>query len=172
VKSYQFLLILWSVLLIYIQWLLDIELVSDCLVLNCSMVNLHSFCCLSYDILYTRMGEKAVWDKANMKYFCDLCKIEVLASHRPLCHLNKVGWKNVEEKFAEQTGRKLEHSQFKNKWDSLKRSYTCFMELKNATTRLGWDEAKQTMDCDDAWWQEHLDVSVTTLECILLFHWL
>jgi hypothetical protein len=50
-----------------------------------------------------------------MKYFCDLCKIEVLGGHRPFGHLNKVGWKNIEEKFAEKTGRKLEHLQFKNK---------------------------------------------------------
>jgi hypothetical protein len=79
---------------------------------------------------------------------------------------------NVEEKFVEKTGRKLEHLQFKNKWDSLKRSYTYFMELKNAASGLGWDEAKQTMDCDDAWWQEHLVVSVTTNEYILLIHWM
>jgi hypothetical protein len=37
------------------------------------------------------------------------------------------------------------------------------MELKNAVTGLGWDEAKQTMDCDDAWWEEHLAISVTTI---------
>jgi hypothetical protein len=59
--------------------------------------------------------EKAIWDKANMKYFWDLCKIDVLVAHQPLGHLNKVGWKNVEEKFAKKTRRKLEHLQFKNK---------------------------------------------------------
>jgi hypothetical protein len=58
---------------------------------------------------YIRMGEKALWDNTDMKYFCDLCKIEVLASHVPLGHLNKVGWKNVEDKFIEKIGRKLEH---------------------------------------------------------------
>jgi hypothetical protein len=55
------------------------------------------------------MGKKALWDKANMKYFYDLCKIEVLAGHTQLGHLNKVGWKNVEDRFTEKTGRKLEH---------------------------------------------------------------
>jgi hypothetical protein len=52
---------------------------------------------------------RAIWDKTNVKYFCDLCKIEVLAGHMPLGHLNKVGWKNVEDKFVEKTGRKLEY---------------------------------------------------------------
>jgi hypothetical protein len=72
----------------------------------------------------TSMGEKAIWDAANVKLFCDLCTKEVNAGHRPLGHLNKVGWKNVEVKFVEVTGKKLEHLQMKNKWDSLKRSYT------------------------------------------------
>jgi hypothetical protein len=32
----------------------------------------------------------------------------------PLWHLNKVGWKNVEDKFAEKYVKKLEHLQLKN----------------------------------------------------------
>jgi hypothetical protein len=45
---------------------------------------------------YIRMGKKAIWEKTNVKYFCDLCKIGVLAGHMPLGHLNKVVWKNIE----------------------------------------------------------------------------
>jgi hypothetical protein len=107
------------------------------------------------------MGEKATWDAAHLRLFCQLCASEVLAGHRPLGHLNKVGWKNVENKFAEQSGKKLEHLQFKNKWDALKRSYTIFVELKNEATGLGWNEMRQTVDCDDKWWDEHLAVSLT-----------
>ena len=70
----------------------------------------------------------------------------------PLGYLNKVGGKNVEVKFAETSGRKLEHLQMKNKWDSLKRNYTIFMELKNSATGLGWNDIRQTVDCDDKWW--------------------
>jgi hypothetical protein len=33
------------------------------------------------------------------------------------------------------------------------------MEFKNLATRLRWDEAKQTVDCSDKWWDEHLAVS-------------
>jgi hypothetical protein len=32
------------------------------------------------------------------------------------------------------------------------------MELKNAATGLGWDEANKTVACDNAWWAEHLEV--------------
>jgi hypothetical protein len=53
---------------------------------------LHFVCMESY----IRMGKKAIWEKTNVKYFCDLCKIGVLAGHMPLGHLNKVVWKNIE----------------------------------------------------------------------------
>jgi hypothetical protein len=33
------------------------------------------------------------------------------------------------------------------------------MEFKNLATRLEWDETKQTMDCLDECWDEHLIVS-------------
>jgi hypothetical protein len=33
------------------------------------------------------------------------------------------------------------------------------MELKNAATGLGWDDANQTVACSDTWWDEHLAVS-------------
>jgi hypothetical protein len=32
------------------------------------------------------MAEKAVWDKTTVKHFCDICRDEVLAGHRPLGH--------------------------------------------------------------------------------------
>jgi hypothetical protein len=34
------------------------------------------------------------------------------------------------------------------------------MEFKNATTGLGWNEAKQTVDCFKDWWDEHLAVRI------------
>lgn len=47
--------------------------------------------------------------------------------------------------------------QFKNKWDQLKKEYTWWMELLNATG-LGWDPQTKTMDADDDWWKIHLEV--------------
>ncbi|TVU02465.1 hypothetical protein EJB05_52018 [Eragrostis curvula] len=38
----------------------------------------------------------------------------------------------------------------------MKKEYTWFMELKNSDTRLGWNEAKQTVECSNDWWNEHL----------------
>jgi hypothetical protein len=33
------------------------------------------------------------------------------------------------------------------------------MEFKNLATELGWDEIKQTVNCSDEWWDEHLAIS-------------
>lgn len=54
------------------------------------------------------------------------------------------------------TGQKLTKKQLKNKLDNMKKEYTWFMEFKNYATGLGWDEAKQTVDCSKEWWDEHL----------------
>jgi hypothetical protein len=41
---------------------------------------------INYSTFFNNMGEKTVWDKTNLKLFCDICKHEVLAEHRPLGH--------------------------------------------------------------------------------------
>jgi hypothetical protein len=106
------------------------------------------------------MGEKAVWDDANVKHFIDICKEELGLGNRPNGCFTRKGWKNLEEKFFARSGRKLVKSQLKNKLDNMKKDYTVFMELKIAATGLGWDDANQTVACDNTWWDEHLAVSL------------
>jgi hypothetical protein len=55
---------------------------------------------------------------------------------------------------------KLTKKQLKNKLDNMKKEYTWFMEFKNSTIILGWNEAKQTVDCSKDWWDEHLVVRI------------
>jgi hypothetical protein len=43
------------------------------------------------NIFSTVWVRKVVWDKANLKRFCDICKNEVLVGHRSLGHLKKIG---------------------------------------------------------------------------------
>ncbi|PNT75998.1 hypothetical protein BRADI_1g42753v3, partial [Brachypodium distachyon] len=74
----------------------------------------------------------------------------------PTTYLNNKGWKNLEDKFAAKTGKKLAKTQFKNKWDNMKQSYTWFMELKNAANGLGWIDATNIVDASKEWWDEHL----------------
>ena len=100
------------------------------------------------------MGEKTVWDDANVKHFIDICKEEVQAGNKPVSYLYRTGWKNLEEKFEARTGKKLTKTQLKNNWDNFKKYYTFFMELKNTATWLGWNDVKQTVDCASTWWDE------------------
>ena len=89
------------------------------------------------------MAEKAVWDNATLKHLIDICKEEILAGNRPQGCFTRNGWKNLEEKFFARSGTKLVKTQLKNKLDNMKKDYTQFMELKNAATGLGWDEANK-----------------------------
>jgi hypothetical protein len=60
-------------------------------------------------------------------------------------------------------------SQLKNKLDNIKKDYTVFMELKNVATGLGWDDANQTVDYSNMWWDEHLAVS--PCQIVVIFPW-
>ena len=102
--------------------------------------------------------EKAVWDEANVVHFIAICKQEINDGNRPLGFFNTAGWKNLIQKFEAKSGKKLTKTQLKNKWDNMKKEYTWFMELKNAATGLGWDDAKQTVDASKEWWDEHIQV--------------
>ena len=106
------------------------------------------------------MADKADWCDANVRHFIDVCKGEIDAGNRPMGMFTKTGWKNLRTKHEEKTGQKLNKKQLKNKLDNMKKEYTWFMEFKNYATGLGWDEAKQTVDCSKEWWDEHLAVRI------------
>ena len=110
--------------------------------------------------------EKAVWDSYYTRVFCDICMEEVNANNRDGGCLSKKGYKNLGDKFAEKVEKRLTRKQFKNKWDSLKKDYTGWMELQNATG-LGWDPETKTMDADDDWWKTHLTVSYMSVTSFL-----
>lgn len=104
------------------------------------------------------MAEKTIWGDDLVKHLIDVCKEEILAGNRPQGIFTRIGWKNVEDKFFARTKKKCTKTQLKNKLDNLKKDFTQFMELKIAATELGWNEANQTVDCSNTWWDEHLEV--------------
>ncbi|ONM41508.1 L10-interacting MYB domain-containing protein-like [Zea mays] len=103
------------------------------------------------------MAEKTIWGDDLVKHLIDVCKEEILAGNRPQGIFTRIGWKNVEDKFFARTKKKCTKTQLKNKLDNLKKDFTQFMELKIAATGLGWNEANQTVDCSNTWWDEHLE---------------
>ena len=82
------------------------------------------------------MGEKVVWDNANLKHFIDICNEEIGAGNRPNGCWTRKGWSNLVDKFFAKSGQKLKKTQLKNKLDTLKKDFIMFMELKNFAT--GW----------------------------------
>jgi hypothetical protein len=93
-----------------------------------------------------------------LRHFIDICKGEIEAGNGPTGIFTRNGWKNLSTKYEEKSGLKQTKKQLKNKLDNMKKEYTCFMELKNFATGLGWNEEKQIVDCSKEWWDEHLVV--------------
>ncbi|TVU50419.1 hypothetical protein EJB05_01790, partial [Eragrostis curvula] len=88
------------------------------------------------------MSDRADWCDVNLRHFIEIMKNEIEDGNRPLGQYTRTAWKNVAAKL-------------RNKLDNLKKEYIVFMELKNSATGLGWNEANQTIDCSDEWWDEH-----------------
>lgn len=101
---------------------------------------------------------KASWDAWATKIFCEICRDEVLAGNRPNAALNATGYKNLQEKFNAKTNRNYDRTKLKNRWDTLKREYSLWIELKKNATGLGWDVQNGTIVADDEWWTEKIAV--------------
>ena len=110
--------------------------------------------------------EKAIWDAYHIRVFCEICAKEVGAGNRPGPFLTDKGYKNLEENFFQQTKKRYVKKQFKNRWDSLKKEYTQWKELKLAASGLGWDNKLETVVADPDWWSVHLQV-FTCYICVI-----
>lgn len=105
---------------------------------------------------------KATQDAFSNRAFCQICAEEVGAGNRPLGCLNTRGYKNLQQKFFERTGKKHDKKQLKNKWETLKKEYNLWNDLKQKATGLGWDNNKGTISASDAWWKEQKVVIAET----------
>lgn len=106
---------------------------------------------------------KANWDAFSNRAFCQICKEEVEAGNRPMHCLSTTGYKNLQLKFFQKTGKRHDKKQFKNHWETMKKVYSLWNELKLKATGLGWDHAKGTIDASDAWWDDHIKVGITEI---------
>jgi hypothetical protein len=83
-------------------------------------------------------------NEANTALVCELFAEQVKAHNRSGTHLNKMGYKNVVDKFKEKTGLSYTKMQFKNKWDKMRIEYTNWKRLSKETG-LGWDTGFETI---------------------------
>ncbi|KAG7940705.1 hypothetical protein I3843_16G000800 [Carya illinoinensis] len=99
---------------------------------------------------------RLIWTDKMLEDYVDICVSGIYAGNRPWTHFNKVGWKNVVNKFSEKIGKEFNYKQLKNKWDSLKKDWNIWTKLVGKETGLGWDPVKKTVDATYEWWAKKL----------------
>ena len=100
---------------------------------------------------------KASWDVNCTKCFIELCLEQVKKGTRKGTSFKKEGWEEMGTRFKELTGRKYEKSQFKNKYDSMRKDWTTWHKLLHETG-VGWDSEKHTVAATDDWWEKKIAV--------------
>ncbi|KAL4281401.1 hypothetical protein GQ457_03G008460 [Hibiscus cannabinus] len=99
---------------------------------------------------------KAVWDLKATEYFIQGYLDQVSKGERNGTTLIKKGWQAVTSYFFDLTGKKYDKSQFKNKWDSLKRELSIWYILFAKETSIGWDSMKNIVDASNEWWEQKI----------------
>jgi hypothetical protein len=102
--------------------------------------------------------KKVVWTEKMIEDYLDICITEIHAGNRLGTYFNKIGWKNVIDKFNEKAGKQYCYKQLKNKFDSLKKEWNIWKRLIGKETGFGWDPVKKTIDAPNDWWEKKLQV--------------
>ncbi|KAK9006884.1 hypothetical protein V6N11_019215 [Hibiscus sabdariffa] len=101
---------------------------------------------------------KAVWDLKETKYFIQGCLDQVSKGERNGTNLTKQVWQAFTSYFFDLTGKNYDKSQFKNRWDSLKREWSIWFKLFAKETGIDWDSVKNTVDASNEWWEQKIAV--------------
>ena len=96
-------------------------------------------------------------DPKELKAYCDLYVVQVLDGKRHVGFLRKEGVDVVIKQFDEM-GKVVTHTQFKNKWDHLRKQCKawkeCFGEIG-----LDYDPVTGIIQATDEWWAQKVQVS-------------
>ncbi|KAJ1288951.1 hypothetical protein BS78_02G128200 [Paspalum vaginatum] len=101
-------------------------------------------------------GRCADWNERTTKTFLDLCIDEKKSDFNNKKGLTKQGWQNLYRHFRQQTGRSYSSKQLQNKFNTLKRLFRVWKNLKNRSGP-GWDEKTGTITCSDEWWEVRIE---------------
>ncbi|KAG0489368.1 hypothetical protein HPP92_008179 [Vanilla planifolia] len=104
-------------------------------------------------------GTVAHWDERSTMLFCDLCIEQIETGNKPTTHFNREGWQNIKNKFNATTNKDYEKTQFKNKWDQLKKDWRMWKELKGSEIGMGWDTKRKTVVASNEWWAKKCKVN-------------
>ena len=100
---------------------------------------------------------KATWTPDFHKIFVDLCLELTLKGCKPGTHLNKEGWRDLEESFHRKVGVRYNRLQLKNHWDVTKEQWRVWCKLIG-TDSMRWDPDTQTFGASEEDWANYIQV--------------
>ena len=95
-------------------------------------------------------------DPKEVKAFCDFSAAQVLDSKKHQGFLRKEAVHAVLEQLAKM-GKVVTHTQYKNKWDHLKKLWKNWKECFGETG-LGYDPVNGVLKVTDEWWTRKIQV--------------
>ena len=101
-----------------------------------------------------RIGQK---DPKELKVYYDLSAAQVLDGKKHNGFLRKEGVDAVIEQLGEM-GKVVTHTQFKNKWDHLRKSWKTWKECFGETG-LGYDPVTRVIHMTNEWWTRKIQIS-------------
>lgn len=108
------------------------------------------------------------WPDKNEAIFLDLMIAEDEKRNRPTTTFTKGSWDYIKEQLHAKTGFAYNHSQLKNKYNSLRQSYRGFRKLLSYTNGTGWDPVSGTITLQNNLWDALIKVYS---QFNLILHW-
>ena len=96
-----------------------------------------------------------IWMDEYIILLCDVCLQYIMKNGRK----QSFKWRELEQEFKRITNRKCSDKSLKNKYDSMKRDWRLWKQLKRMETGLGWDPVSGKLSCSDEWWDIKIKVS-------------
>ena len=96
-------------------------------------------------------------DPKELKTYCDLSATQVLDGKKLQGFLIKEGVDAMIKQLGEM-GKVVTHTQFKNKWDHLRKQWKAWKECFGETG-LGYDPITGVIQATDEWWAQKVQVS-------------
>lgn len=98
------------------------------------------------------------WPEKNEGIFLDLMISEDAKGNRPTTTFTKGSWDYIKGQLHARTGLIYNHSQLKNKYNSLRQSYRKLRKLLNYTNGAGWDPVSGTITLQNNVWDALIKV--------------
>ena len=95
-----------------------------------------------------------MWDLKTTGHFIQACLDQVYKGQCNGTTLTKKVWKVTIAQFGSLSGKNYDKTQFKNKWDSLKKECSMWYKLVGKEIGLGQNIIRNIVDALEEWWEK------------------